>query len=1789
MKKKIAKLNREASIRTIAIASFLLVLLFSLATLSYAWYRNYVDIKGTSVTTGSLSFSVESYNVDMNGNVTGPTIFSANEEERNAVVLNTDVSRITSWNNVPHHVYYFIKNPANQESIDLDASLQLSLDNAEIPEEIGGINVEMSQVAFGKLEDDFAEEISDEAVKEEISNKVSSIVLGNNLITFSNLENAYREFSVKKGEYVCIRLTYVVPSNITTYTDIDLAIRISLCLAQKGGLPGDNTSTEYVVYTDDGFASALGKYRPNDKILVKGNVNYVGDLVLNRPLALEVQNSDLIIHGNLTYAYPYQGHFIIDTSRGGRIGVIKKAVEQTDEMGNVLSYTYVGGTFEIIIPQAQIEFIGKNSSVAGRGDIYVQDEFNVSASKTTAGSNTDNGFIISESRIISTNGIVGDSEEFKQINVGSYTKIVVLNHSVVGPIVAQSGAKVIEIENRGTIASLDLYDMHHDGTYENIVTYEAHSPQILIDNYGAFTNSQILLPINWARKYNEIEVGVFSGNTRIVSHPGAEMMTTNTCSGFWSDGSRNPNNDHIEYVKLDTFIEKVNDNPTDIIVNYTPDTDLYLVGTDKKIGSTLQSLIEYYSGVIKASSIVNDPIGSYVNEELKIASVGAITSMKIVSFNTPLTSDDYSYIKSKMTQLRSLDLADAYSVDFTLPNYALSDMKQLVNFVPSEYDHTWANRPLTGTGIEEIYLPESLKTVYSQTLHHLKCIHTNTTLITYIQSAGQRANLAGTILLVPDVATYNLYMTSNTYYGRVFLEADRYVTDNVEYYLRLSEANSTCEVVTMAGVTSEKRDTIDMSLESKGGFFFDFNNIIVDDKRYEVISYDNYAFYAKTFLNVTDITFSSHVQTIMANAFNAAKGIKEITFEGNSISLGEGAFQDSSITKITAEDLTEVGRRAFAGMTMLNWAYLPSLTKCDIPFNGCKENLVRVDVGVLKDGSVLLDADHARYLFIHTKETDVPPSYVLTGQGWSQRMTFMPSSFSSMYSSIGNKILLPEGYDVDDIKSYYNKDDPAERNDMFLPNLLYIENEDTTVTILACCDPLITSSDEAFVIPREDGSGNYVVSEIGKCAYTFTDINIVGDLVFPTSVTKVNDYAFSTNLNGNADAIGTKFNTKTYVRLIFNNVEYVGISAFRGNTCAEIVGRKVETIWQYAFGDNKSLVTIELPAWRTSQKSSSWGYHFYGCDALKMALIGPTDKGNGDWAFYYAPNLSLVIVDGTVAPAKMPNGNFQAYGDNVNPLPIIFYKGSISGNYTTNVKVVPYKDMCLSDFVTQTTVVNGVSYSYKLPSTVYYKTDGGGSVVYAKFMAASIPGETYTIPQRIKEKENKQILFGEEVQEYTDVFDEEEGYPIVSIVAHSFFKVSLGEKTFYTGKFVTSIGNSIFSGTGIKNLILENVESVGSSAFSGSSVASITANRLKTVGASAFENCKNLKEIVLPAVQGIGTRAFMGSGVEIVNLGEHLKNIDAYAFCNCASLKEVTIRSETPITNNTSTTDTAIKNSMFYHSSYKNTPVDMVRLLVPASVREYYLGGWQHIPEQNVNAFELSWYDEANEITYFFNNLGDGKVEISSIDTETVLSGTYVFPSSFTSQTVDGDGNVTSSFTYTITKISDTFMKHLIDYGEIVKYVLPEGLEEFPSDYSIVSPYVRELEIASSNAYFATDTNGILYNKDYSILLFYPRAKVSESVAIPSSVKLVVESAFANVHSLESITFLGDVILSAGVFDGCLNLSKVTFNDNVVFAGRNIFNNCNEDLVIYVPLALRSEIISDIVYDKSIADKIVGV
>jgi len=92
----------------------------------------------------------------------------------------------------------------------------------------------------------------------------------------------------------------------------------------------------------------------------------------------------------------------------------------------------------------------------------------------------------------------------------------------------------------------------------------------------------------------------------------------------------------------------------------------------------------------------------------------------------------------------------------------------------------------------------------------------------------------------------------------------------------------------------------------------------------------------------------------------------------------------------------------------------------------------------------------------------------------------------------------------------------------------------------------------------------------------------------------------------------------------------------------------------------------------------------------------------------------------------------------------------------------------------------------------------------------------------------------------------------------------------------------------------------------------------------------------------------------------------------------------------------------------------------------------------------------------------------------------------------------------------------------------------------------------ANTAYSSQD--GVLYNKNKTILIQYPAGKTGSSFTIPSSVTSIGLSAFEDITSLASVTIPGSVAsIGDYAFSRCTNLASVTFQGTI--AENNFVNS----------------------------------
>lgn len=183
-------------------------------------------------------------------------------------------------------------------------------------------------------------------------------------------------------------------------------------------------------------------------------------------------------------------------------------------------------------------------------------------------------------------------------------------------------------------------------------------------------------------------------------------------------------------------------------------------------------------------------------------------------------------------------------------------------------------------------------------------------------------------------------------------------------------------------------------------------------------------------------------------------------------------------------------------------------------------------------------------------------------------------------------------------------------------------------------------------------------------------------------------------------------------------------------------------------------------------------------------------------------------------------------------------------------------------------------------------------------------------------------------------------------------------------------------------------------------------------------------------------------------------------------------------------------------------------------------------------------------------------------------------------------------------KLTAVHLHDNIDYiGEFAFYkcsalteiVIPVGVNIIGYGAFFRCSTLTSINVANANIAYSS-YNGVLFNKDKSVLIYCPEAKsgnftipesvtriderafdsciLISSITIPSNVKVIADYAFTDCYGLNDIIFEGDFeILSIGefAFSGCSNLSSISLPYGLHSIGKYVFNKCYNLTNVYLP------------------------
>lgn len=371
--------------------------------------------------------------------------------------------------------------------------------------------------------------------------------------------------------------------------------------------------------------------------------------------------------------------------------------------------------------------------------------------------------------------------------------------------------------------------------------------------------------------------------------------------------------------------------------------------------------------------------------------------------------------------------------------------------------------------------------------------------------------------------------------------------------------------------------------------------------------------------------------------------------------------------------------------------------------------------------------------------------------------------------------------------------------------------------------------------------------------------------------------------------------------------------------------------------------------------------------------------------------------------------------------------------------------------------------------------------------------------------------------------------------------------------------------------------------------ADLSGTRLEYIGIAGFGDCSALSEISLPdGLIEIDTGAFLGcSSLAEITLPETLATIGQYAFTGTA-MKSITIPDSV----------TSIGYGALGYAD-ETTPVDDFLIIASYSSPAYTYStdydedyGYQNnfaftTPEAYAEQVE---YNNLDKDTYedFEYTAINGEAVITryygvdiKIEVPEEINGmpvTRLYTSAFESSTAEEI--IIPESVKTIDKLvfyGCSYLKNLtISGAETIgesAFIMCDSLEsitisgncqEIQDDEPFMSCInLQSINITDGDGAYSSE-NGVLYNKDKTILIAYPTAKTGTEFKVPSGVKEISVSAFCNNTSLETVDLSGVERIGAYAFEGS-NIKKAILSNSLKSVEIYAFADCPAMESIRVP------------------------
>ena len=400
------------------------------------------------------------------------------------------------------------------------------------------------------------------------------------------------------------------------------------------------------------------------------------------------------------------------------------------------------------------------------------------------------------------------------------------------------------------------------------------------------------------------------------------------------------------------------------------------------------------------------------------------------------------------------------------------------------------------------------------------------------------------------------------------------------------------------------------------------------------------------------------------------------------------------------------------------------------------------------------------------------------------------------------------------------------------------------------------------------------------------------------------------------------------------------------------------------------------------------------------------------------------------------------------------------------------------------------------------------------------------------------------------------------------FKGCTGLKSLTFGKGIESIPNSMCEGCiSLKEIIIpQQVTTIGQYSFSDceslDSLGFEDNPQLTSIGYFAFRNCTALKTIKLKQpLKIIEAGAFYNcSSVYLLILPGTLESIktNGYegAFYDCKSLKEIYAYMTNPfeigVYTFRCTGDKTLRDYVYENATLR---VPTFYPIGDATDRYEETDYWSMFKKiKSFTEFEISWHEE-NYLSF-----SDPKVEELCLDHWDANNNGFLSVAEAKAVTSLGEVFRNSEITtfdelqyFTgLTKLDNNAFTNC---KLLTALTIPANVTTIGESVFAGCEKLTGLKVAEGNESFCMD-DGVLYNKNYTSLIFCPVAKTG-TVTINSKTTTIRENAFYNCTQLTGISLPSSLTtISSAAFVGCSSLTTIAIPANVSSIGMGCFTGC---------------------------------